>query len=89
MRTERTNRRRDKNRHSELDWFAEDPWGEPGLAAFDDKDDDDDYAGMWGQSEDSEDEDWTLHEDGDEWNEDAHDGWGAIRSRRKRPGRRG
>lgn len=89
MRTDRPNRRRDKSRNSELDWFAEDPWGDPDtdLTAFDD--DDADYPGMWGQSEDSEEEDWTVHEDGDQWNEDAHDGWGAIRSRRKRPGRRG
>lgn len=82
IRGDKTKRDRD-HRRSELDWFAEDPWSDPGLASLEDSQDDWD-PDVWG----------TMDEDSDAWSEseeegsdeDEHDGWGPVRRRAKRKG---
>ena len=76
MRSDRMKRGRIRRRHSELDWFAEDPWAELDSAAWEEKQDQWD-AGLLGSS----DEDACGDED--EWRDDDHDGWGPIRLRRR------
>lgn len=73
MRSNRMKRGRIRRRRSELDWFAEDPWAEPGPAAREDKQDEWD-AGLMGLR------------DEDDWRDDDYDGWGPIRLRRWPPG---
>ncbi len=84
MHTERRRRGRGHGRYSDLDWFGEDPWAEPDLAALERDADDEWYPGSW----ESTDEDFLSADDvADSWNEDQYDGWGPIR-RRKRPSER-
>ena len=73
MRSDRMKRGRIRRRHSELDWFAEDPWAEPNPpAAWKDKQDELDFESLG----------WS---DDDEYHEDDYDGWGPIRPRRWPP----
>lgn len=78
MHTDR--RRRGRRSRSELDWFAEDPWGEPETAAPDDIDDDW-YPGLF--QSDSDDH-WELDDGEGTWMEDPSDDWGPIRRRARR-----
>jgi len=83
IRGDRTKRDRDR-RHSELDWFAEDPWSDPDLASLEDSQDDWDPE-LWGTSDEALD-DWDESEEDEESDEDEdeHDGWGPVRRRGKR-----
>ena len=81
MHTDRRRRGRSQRRHSDLDWFAEDPWGEPDVAALEGDAEDDWYPGLWEPSDD--DDVWEA--DGEASSEDPYDGWGPVRPRRKRP----
>lgn len=73
-------RRRGRRSRSELDWFAEDPWGETESAAARD-DDDDVYPGMW-EPDDDDLEAWD--EAGGPWSEEPLDDWAPIRPRSRR-----
>ncbi|MGB5266483.1 MAG: hypothetical protein WBN30_07845 [Polyangiales bacterium] len=94
MRLQRKRRKggRTRRQHSELDWFAEDPWAETegaaaplsltdwqqDLAYFSEDD--------LGDVESSGDDDWGEDED-DDGGEDDDDDWGPIRPRRGPPRR--
>jgi hypothetical protein len=80
---ERRRHQRTRGRGSALDWFGEDPWGDPELAAFQD-DEDEDYADLWELSD--EERAASAHEDdeADDWNDEPFDDWGPIRARRGR-----
>lgn len=94
MRGDKTRRDRDRGRNRDLDWFAEDPWSEPGLPSLEDSQDDWE-PDTWGTvDEDLEDgldlddaaEDWDESEDEDDSSgEDDYDGWGPVRRRTKQP----
>lgn len=81
MHTDRRRRGRIRQRHSDLDWFAEDPWAEPDLAALEQSFEDDWYPGLW---EPTDEENPSSEEETDPWDDDDHDGWGPVRPRRKR-----
>ena len=83
MHSDRRRRGRTRRRRSELDWFAEDPWAEPDLAALERDGEEDRYASLWEATDD--DEAWSSDEATDTWHEDPYDGWGPVRPRRKRP----
>ncbi|MGD8317955.1 MAG: hypothetical protein PVH21_14110 [Myxococcales bacterium] len=90
MRGDRTKRERDRGRNRDLDWFAEDPWSEPGLASFEDNEDgwDLDTWGAIDEDLDETPEDWEDAEEdessGEEsLSEDDYDGWGPVRRRTK------
>jgi hypothetical protein len=81
MRMRRETRKvgRIRRRHSELDWFAEDPWAETQspAAPLSLEDWQQDFADL------SENDLSDAESSGDEeWDADEYDGWGAIRPRR-------
>lgn len=82
IRTHRAKRDRIHRHRSDLDWFAEDPWGEdPDGATLEDGLDEWQPA-LWGSTaEDVGDGDST---DDDELSEEGYDDWGPIRPRRGR-----
>ena len=70
MRSDRMKRGRRRRRHSELDWFAEDPGAEPDPpAAWKDKRNELDFE--------------SLDPSANDWRDEGYDGWGPIRSRRR------
>lgn len=81
--SDRRRRDRSRGRYGDLDWFAEDPWGEPDLAALEDNSEDERYPGLWEPTDD--DEAWSSDHATDPSDEEPHDGWGPVRRRRKRP----
>jgi hypothetical protein len=92
MRGDRTKHQRDRNRNSDLDWFAEDPWSDPELASLEDSHDDWE-PDLWGTNDEGLDdslelddglEDLEDEEDKETMNEDDYDGWGPVRRRTKR-----
>jgi len=64
---------------SDLEWFAEDPWAEPGDAMFDESDDDWDLGSLQATDEES-----SGFGDDDDDDPEASDDWGPIRRRRER-----
>lgn len=81
-RTNRTKRGRIRGSGSELDWFSEDPWGEPDEAMFADADDAWDLEAFGSPDEDTAD---SVSEDDDEEDDDENFGdWGPVRRRRGR-----
>jgi hypothetical protein len=83
MHNERRRHQRTRGRGSALDWFGEDPWGDPELAAFQD-DEDEDYTDLWESSE--EERAATAHDDDEteDWRDESFDDWGPIRARHRR-----
>lgn len=80
MKNDRRKPSRGRRYRSELDWFSEDPWAEPVPQASED-DWDEWTPDLWALNEgDPEDADWN---EGDEWDEEDHDGWGPVRPRRR------
>lgn len=78
MRSDRMKRGRIRGRRSELlDWFAEDPWAEPGSAAGEDMRDE------WNASLLDPSDEETRGDDVGEWDDDEYDGWGPVRPRRR------
>ncbi len=82
MHIERRRKNRSRGRYSELDWFAEDPWAEPDLAALERGEEDEWYPGLW---EPSDEETWRFEDSDDETDEDPFNGWGPVRRRRTLP----
>jgi len=80
MRTDKTKRGRIRRSNSDLDWFAEDPWAEPGEAMFEDSSDDWDLSSMQATDE----EGTGLGADDEEDEPESADNWGPIRRRRAR-----
>lgn len=80
MHNDRRRRNRGRRRSSVLDWFAEDPWGEPDLAMRETDDDDAWGPSLWEPSDDD-----TVPGSEDTWSEDPDDDWGPIRRRRGYP----
>lgn len=85
MHSDRRRRGRSYGRHSELDWFAEDPWAEPDFAALDSGRDDEWYPGLW---EPTDDDELWLDGETDATGEDPYDGWGPVRPRKRASHRR-
>jgi len=79
MRTDRTKRGRIRRSSSDLDWFSEDPWAEPGEATFGDGDDDWDLGSL--QATDEENAGFNADDEDDQ---ERSDDWGPIRRRRER-----
>ncbi len=82
MHNDRRRRHGGRQRYSELDWFAEDPWAEPDLVALEADGEDEWLGGLWETTED--DQAWESDDAADPWSEDPYDGWGPVRRRRKR-----
>lgn len=87
IRSHRAKRDRIHRHRSELDWFAEDPWGEPDSPTSEDGLDDWQPA-LWGSTaEEVGDGDSTDEEEvsaSGEVSEEGYDDWGPIRPRRGR-----
>ena len=82
MHSDRRRHDRRRGRYSDLDWFAEDPWAEPDLAALERDNEDEWYPGLWEPTDD--DEAWGLDDATDPSSEYPYDGWGPVRRRRRR-----
>lgn len=83
MHSDRRRHGRGRRRRSELDWFAEDPWADPDVAALEGDDEEEWYPGLWEPGDD--DSVWAAEDSADAWSEDPYDGWGPVRPRRGRP----
>ena len=81
MHNDRRGRKKGTRRYSELDWFAEDPWAEPDLAALERDGEDEWIPSLWETTDD--DQASGIDDVTDPWSEDPYDGWGPVRLRRK------
>ncbi|MGB5694374.1 MAG: hypothetical protein WBM46_01865 [Polyangiales bacterium] len=83
MRTDRTKRGRIRPSRGELDWFGEDPWGEPDEAMFADADEAWDLEAFGSVEADVA--DLALSADDEEEEEDdGYGDWGPVRRRQTR-----
>ena len=85
MRTQRTKGGRNRNRSSEMDWFAEDPWADPESEAAFEAAELDWSPDAWGSTE--EDLEASDSDDEDRYSDEEvadDDDWGPIRPRRSR-----
>lgn len=83
IRTQRTKGGKTRNRGSEMDWFAEDPWADPESEAAFEAAELDWSPDSWGSTD--EDLDASSSEDEDKYTDDGDaddDDWGPIRPRR-------
>ncbi|MGB8332579.1 MAG: hypothetical protein WCE62_20815 [Polyangiales bacterium] len=80
MRTDRMKRGRIRRSSGDLDWFAEDPWAEPGSEMLDESVDDWDLDSL----EATDEEDTGLGDDDEGDDPERYDDWGPIRRRGER-----